>query len=123
MSMSSVLYVADAACTLYIFNCGNCFKEFCETLFLLFDHRQEGRLVQDAWFSHIRNCSLIPGWDLYTLSTQYKYLNPLFRLEKEQNELVEVIETVTYQICRDDDINVDIFYEVRSTDLIWANEL
>ena len=39
---------------------------------------------------------------------------PSYRLEKEQNELVEVIETVTYQICRDDDINVDIFYEVRS---------
>lgn len=46
---------------LYIFNCDNCSKEFCETLFLLFDHRREGRLVQDAWFSHIRNCSLIPG--------------------------------------------------------------
>ena len=61
MSMSPVLCVADAACTLYIFNCDNCSKEFCETLFLLFDHRQEGRLVQDAWFSHIRNCSLIPG--------------------------------------------------------------
>ena len=47
--------------TMCLFNCHNCFKEFCETLFLLFDHKREGQLVQDAWFSHIKNCSLIPG--------------------------------------------------------------
>ena len=35
-------------------------------------------------------------------------------MEKQQNDLVEVIETVTYQICTDDDITVDIFYEVIS---------
>ena len=33
--------------------------------------------------------------------------------EKSRNDLVDALESVTYLIGKDDDINLDIFYEVR----------
>ena len=33
-------------------------KEFCETLFSLFDHKDAGYLVQNVWFSNLKICSL-----------------------------------------------------------------
>ena len=36
----------------------------------------------------------------------------MFSSEEMKNELVEVLESVAYMICKDDDITSDIFYEV-----------
>ena len=116
MSMSTVLCLADAACTLYIFNC-------------------DIILIVSRNFARPCSCCLITGgraaWcrmpGSHTSETAPSFLGGICvlcytphlnftcscRLENEQNELVEIIETVTYQICRDDDIDVDIFYEVR----------
>ena len=39
-------------------------------------------------------------------------LNRRSESEKRKTELVDVLESVSYQLCGEDDISVDVFYEV-----------
>lgn len=42
----------------------------------------------------------------------YLTLNRRSESEKRKTELVDVLESVSYQLCGEDDISVDVFYEV-----------
>ena len=52
---------------------------------------------------------------IYYKYIMYLTLNRRSESEKRKTELVDVLESVSYQLCGEDDISVDVFYEVTLT--------
>ena len=70
-------------------------QEFCSHFFSLFLPGERGLLVQEEWFATLRNCSVKYG------------------LEERKAVLVELLESVTYILCKDEDISLESFCQVR----------
>ena len=68
----------------------------------------EDELVFEVWEVWKKSTLFVDGFP-YLLS----FLFPFYSSEKSRNELVDALESVTYLICKEDDITLDIFYEVR----------
>ena len=85
-------------------------KEFCSDLFQLFDHEMKGYLVQEDWISSLRKCSVNLRWHLLHA---WRYEWRLFvRSGNLMQELVDILDSVTYLLCKDDDITSERFYEI-----------
>jgi len=79
-------------------------QEFCLHLFTLFDKEGRGDLVQEDWIAQIKNSCTTGGTsETVTINEDYK------------TELVELLESVSYLLFQDDNIQPEHFYKIWSS--------
>jgi len=77
-------------------------RSFCSIIFHLFDEKGEGRLDQTTWIEQLRY------W------TRFDPKNKT-RDAQDRLDLVDLIEAITYLVCKDKDVTQDNFYYIFST--------